>query len=207
MSDLIREAPLGQLLRFITKNKVFKYPEEQPDFQLPESYNTALNASGPEKTVSRSDSEGDVKAETEDLPELKHHVTTRSVKSGDLEGQAALTRTRTRESTRPYTDERLEVEAELAAERTKTLPIVPQKTSDGTILVDWYTTDDPANPQNWSVGKKNFISLIICLYTFAVYTGSAIYTPSEEGVIKKFGISIENASLPLSLYVLAYGMG
>ncbi len=207
MSDLIREAPVGQLLRFVTRNKVLPYPEELPGFQLPESYNTILNAPDVEKSVSRSDSEEPVKAGLQDLPELRHHVTTRSVRSGDVEGQAALTRTKTRESTRPYTEERLEVEAELAVERTKTLPIVPQKTSDGTILVDWYTTDDPSNPQNWSLGKKNFVSLVICLYTFAVYTGSAIYTPGEEGVIKQFGISIENASLPLSLYVLAYGIG
>lgn len=207
MSDLMREAPIGQVLRFLTGNKVFKYPEELPGFQLPESYNTVLNAPDHEKITSRSDSEDVNKAEEQDLPELKHHITTRSVRSGDLEGHAALTRTKTRESTVPYTEERLEVEAELAMERTKTLPIIPQKTSDGTILVDWYTTDDPANPQNWSLNKKNLVSLLICMYTFAVYTGSAIYTPGVEGVIRRFGVSGENASLPLSLYVLAYGIG
>lgn len=51
------------------------------------------------------------------------------------------------------------------------------------------------------------ISVIICLYTFVVYTGSAIYTSSTEGVMHKFGVSPAEASLPLSLYVLAYGMG
>lgn len=206
MSDLIREAPIGQILRFITRNKIFKYPEELDGFQLPESYNTMLNAPDPDKTVSRSDSEAGEKM-AEDLPELKHHVTTRSVRSGDTEAHAALTRTKSRAETTPYTEERLEVEAELAIERTKTLPIVPVKTSDGNILVDWYTTDDPANPQNWSLRKKNLVSFVICLYTFAVYTGSAIYTPGVEGVMRQFGISPENASLPLSLYVLAYGMG
>ena len=207
MSDLVREAPIGQVLRFLTGNKVFKYPEEQPDFQLPECYNTLLNARDNEKTASPSDSEEESKEREQDSLELKHHITTRSVKSGDLEAQAALTRTKTRESTTPNTEERLQVEAELAVERTKSIPVIPQKTSDGTILVDWYTTDDPANPQNWSLGKKNLVSLLICLYTFAVYTGSAIYTPGEPGVIERFGVSDENASLPLSLYVLAYGIG
>ncbi|KAL6713226.1 hypothetical protein ACLMJK_009347 [Lecanora helva] len=217
MSDLLREAPIGQLLRYFTNNRVFKYPEEEPGFQLPESYNTVLNAAAPvEKVVSPSDSaalssgnesEEENKTEEQNLPELKHHVTTRSIKNGDLEGQVALTRTKTRESTRAFTEERLAVEEELAVERTKSIPVVPMKTSDGTILVDWYTTDDPANPQNWSLGKKNFVALITGLYTFAVYCGSAIYTPGEEGVIREFGISAENASLPLSLYVLAYGIG
>ena len=211
MSDLIREAPLGQLLRFVTKNTILQYPEERPDFELPENYNTVLNAPDIGKKVSESDSDEAVDAEKvdveKDLPQLRPQSTVRSVGSGDLEGQVALSCTRTRESTTPYSEERLHVETELAVERTKSIPIVPQKTSDGTVLVDWYTTDDPANPQNWSLGKKNFVALLISLYTFAVYTGSAIYTPGEEGIIKRFGVSPENASLPLSLYVLAYGIG
>ena len=210
MSDLIREAPMGQLIRFLTRNRVLKYPEEIPGFELPETYNKVINASESEKLgPSRSDSEADENnaKSVEDLPELKHHSTTRSIKSSDIEAHAALARTKTRESTTPYTEERLEVEAELQIERTKSLPIVPQKTSDGNILVDWYTTDDAANPQNWSNSKRFFVALIVCAYTFAVYTGSAIYTSGEAGVIEEFGVSPTDASLPLSLYVLAYGIG
>ena len=207
MSDLMREAPIGQFLRFVTKNKIFKYPEEMDGFQLPETYNTVLNENLNEKSSpSRSDSE-DITKKEEDLPELKHKITTRSIRSGDVEFAATLTRTKTRESTTPYTEERLEVEADLAAERTKSIAIVPTKTSDGTILVDWYTSDDPANPQNWSNKKRFFVSLIVCAYTFAVYCGSAIYTSGEQGVIARFGVSPTAASLPLSLYVLAYGIG
>ncbi|KAK0860483.1 hypothetical protein LTR87_017299 [Friedmanniomyces endolithicus] len=65
-------------------------------------------------------------------------------------------------------------------------PIVPQRTSSGNILVDWYTTDDPENPQNWSSMKKALASLQICLYTLAVYMGSSIYAPSAAGVVEDF---------------------
>lgn len=44
-------------------------------------------------------------------------------------------------------------------------------------------------------------------YTLAVYTGSAIYAPSEPGVMAAFGVSETVASLGLALYVLAYGIG
>lgn len=44
-------------------------------------------------------------------------------------------------------------------------------------------------------------------YTLAVYMGSAIYAPSEPGVIEAFGVSETVASLGLALYVLAYGIG
>lgn len=40
-----------------------------------------------------------------------------------------------------------------------------------------------------------------------VYMGSAIYSPSIEGVMHEFGVSIQSASLGLSMYVLAYGIG
>jgi len=63
-------------------------------------------------------------------------------------------------------------------ERLQSRPIVPARTTTGTILVDWYSIDDPANPQNWSGRKKAFIALQINLYTFAVYTSSSIYINS-----------------------------
>lgn len=198
MSDLIREAPLGQAIRFLTRNRVLQYPEEKPDFELPGVYRTAL---GGKSSPSRSGSESVTPLETEKEKPYPHRRST-----DDLEA-VGLTRTKSRGATVPYTEDRLEVEAELALERTKTIPIAPQKTADGNILVDWYTTDDPANPQNWSNTKRGFVTLVICLYTFAVYTGSAIYTSSELGVIEHFGVNATDASLPLSLYVLAYGIG
>src|SRR6201992_1523966 len=45
------------------------------------------------------------------------------------------------------------------------------------------------------------------MYTFAVYMGSAIYAPSVEGVMERFHVNSQLASMPLSMYVLAYGLG
>ena len=200
MSDLIREAPLGQAIRFLTRNRLFQYPEEKLDFELPQTYRSVLEGKSP---LSRSGSQTPTpptKGEDE-----KSYLERRRT-AEDLE-VASLTRTKSRAATTPFTEDRLEIENELALQRTKTTPIAPQKTSDGTILVDWYTTDDPANPQNWSNKKRGFVAVVIGLYTFAVYTGSAIYTTSTLGVIDHFGVSHLDATLPLSLYVLAYGIG
>jgi DHA1 family multidrug resistance protein-like MFS transporter len=92
-------------------------------------------------------------------------------------------------------------------EQGPSVAITPTKLADGTVLVDWYTTDDPANPQNWSLGKKLFVTFQICLYTTAVYMGSSIYSPAEFGVMERFGVNIQLASMGLSMYVLAYGIG
>ncbi|SLM39532.1 major facilitator superfamily transporter [Lasallia pustulata] len=201
MSDLIREALLGQIIRLVTRNKLLQYPEERADFVLPPEYSVYCKE---EKAPSRSCSETSATTPNDlekDDPNPVHST------DEALTTPATLSRTRSRTATVPFTEERLEIEAELALQRTVTRPIAPQKTADGTILVDWYTTDDPANPQNWSDGKRAFTALQICLYTVAVYTGSAIYTSSETGVMEAFGVSPAEASLPLSLYVLAYGIG
>ena len=198
MTDLIREAPVGQIIRWVTRNKVLQYPEELPGFKVPEGYLRIINDKGPVHSRSAS--------ESSETPPLEKEITVKDFRHGtDLE--AALARTKSRTATMPYTEDRLEIEAELALARTVTKPIAPTKTSDGAILVDWYTTDDAANPQNWSNWKRGFVAFLICAYTFAVYTGSAIYTSSVPGVIEKFHISETAASLPLSLYVLAYGIG
>lgn len=87
------------------------------------------------------------------------------------------------------------------------MPTVSQRTKDGTILVDWYHAGDPANPHNWSNLRRDLLALLICLYTFVVYTTSAIYTSSTQGIMEKFHVSGLKASLELSIYVLGYGIG
>ncbi|KAK1138901.1 hypothetical protein N8T08_001690 [Aspergillus melleus] len=57
-----------------------------------------------------------------------------------------------------------------------------EKTAPSPYLVDWYNNNDPGNPQNWSGWRKAFVTFQICIYTLAVYMGSAIHTPSEAGV-------------------------
>lgn len=49
--------------------------------------------------------------------------------------------------------------------------------------------------------------VLMQILTFSVYIGSAIYTPSIPGIMEEFGVSYTKATLGLSLYVLAYGLG
>lgn len=72
--------------------------------------------------------------------------------------------------------------------------------------VTWYSDQDPENPQNWSNGKKIWVSTLLFLYTVAAYMGASIYTVGEEGVMEKFGVNQSVASLGLTLYVFGYGI-
>lgn len=55
--------------------------------------------------------------------------------------------------------------------------------------------------------KKFLVSCEIWLLTFAIYIGSAIYTPGIPGVSEQFGVSNVAAVLGLTLFVLGYGLG
>lgn len=61
--------------------------------------------------------------------------------------------------------------------------------------------------RNWSNGRKILLMVLMQFLTFSVYIGSAIYTPSIPGIMEEFGVGYTKATLGLSLYVLAYGLG
>ncbi|QPC78656.1 hypothetical protein HYE68_009408 [Fusarium pseudograminearum] len=220
MSDIIRDAPLGQLIRFVTRNKYFQYPEEKPDFKLPDAWDTVIN--NPNVIIDESpannnnalltgtalaSSASSTVAATED-PKIKSETDkeTEDVERADSV-PVRLHRSRSPQETQAYTIDRLEADEEHDVEKVKSIPVVPKRTKDGHILVDWYYSDDNENPHNWTNNRRLGVALIICLYTFVVYTSSAIYTSSTEGVMRAFGVSQLKATLGLSLYVLGYGTG
>ncbi|MCJ1322095.1 hypothetical protein MMC15_007440 [Xylographa vitiligo] len=84
--------------------------------------------------------------------------------------------------------------------------IDPEKGRD-TNVVDWYGDDDPENPMKWSLFKKALVTFEICLLTFSVYIGSAIYTAGIEGVVAYYNVSQVKATLGLTLFVAGYGLG
>lgn len=65
----------------------------------------------------------------------------------------------------------------------------------------------PQCPLHWSTFKKCFVTFEICLLTFSVYIGSAIYTPGIETITMDFGVSQVKATLGLTLFVAGYGIG
>ncbi|KAN0090075.1 MFS general substrate transporter [Hyaloscypha variabilis] len=194
MADMIRDSSLGQLIRLLTRNKYLLYAEERPDFVFPAPI-TEHEQQHPKEKV-EGDSDSDAASTSESIS------TSESSSDADLE-KVETTVTR---GLRPYFSRTSQAEA-VGPEKTVSKAIQPTLTSDGTILVDWYATDDADNPMNWSTGKRTFIAVQILLYTFAVYIGSSIYAPSIGGVMENFGVGETAASLGLALYVFGYGIG
>ncbi|KAK5796019.1 hypothetical protein VI817_005304 [Penicillium citrinum] len=185
MAAYIRDAPFGQLVRLLTNNKYFQYPEEKPDFKLPEPWVKLMNGAEiqADETIEQPSSNQNT---DEESPALSHTSTLNTTSS---------------------TEAGVEAQEKDEIERVKSAPIVPVRTKEGAILVDWYYTDDADNPHNWSNSKRAMMTTLICLYTFVVYTTSAIYTSSLAGVMEEFNVNTLVGTLGLSLYVLGYGVG
>jgi len=228
MSALIRDAPFGQIVRYVTRNRLLQYPEERSDFQIPDCYQPGyrkqqipvveeaqppVEQEGPAieeavysdpETILEKAEDPDTEDDSE-LEKINTAQTARTARTARTQISRVGTKTALQKS---VTRADLEQQFTLATmEKGPSRPIAAEKLDDGTILVDWYTTDDVENPQNWAFGKKVVVLSQIMLYTLSVYMGSAIYSPSTEGVMVRFGVSIGSASLGLSMYVLAYGIG
>ncbi|EAU36116.1 conserved hypothetical protein [Aspergillus terreus NIH2624] len=187
MQAVLRESAFGQLVRLVTKNKYFQYPEEKADFKLPDQWIKVMDGLDAAASSEHAQTDAQTPTRQPDSDESLSQVTTNYSLS--------------------FTEARLEADQQHEIEKVKSIPIAPKKTKDGAILVDWYYTDDAENPHNWSNLKRALVATIICLYTFVVYTTSAIYTSSVGGIIAQFGVSELLATLGLSLYVLGYGIG
>lgn len=119
MTDILRDSAAGQLLRIINRDW-FPYPDELPDYQSPD-YSAAIDQT--DKSLESSQESQTQLGEQQD-----HGI--RDDPNLDLEALGAV-----------KTD--TEGQMENALHRTATHGtnmLTPKKTSDGIVLVDWYTT-------------------------------------------------------------------
>jgi DHA1 family multidrug resistance protein-like MFS transporter len=166
-----------------------------------------INRGATEQTSSHDNDDDKEKEELDNEDAAPYHLSSTVTAPNHENHVSEIHSTLSRTSTQPYTRERFDVEEQLSGEKTKSIALAPTKTSDNTILVDWYSTTDPANPQNWHTTKKSLVLLQLCAYSLAVYGASSMYVPGEEGVMKEFHVGATPAALGLAIYVVGYGVG
>ncbi|KAL4767747.1 major facilitator superfamily domain-containing protein [Aspergillus nidulans var. acristatus] len=82
----------------------------------------------------------------------------------------------------------------------------PRENSDE--KVDWDGPDDPANPMNWSTGKKAAQLVLMAANTFITPLASSMFAPGIKGVMIEFHSSDTMlASFVVSVFVLGYVVG
>ncbi|OAL38927.1 hypothetical protein AYO20_01678 [Fonsecaea nubica] len=233
MLDTIRDAPLGQFLRWLTQNRILLFPDEREGFVLPKlasgtsvedvanpdnSVSDPVEAQkeGPETHGSEKAEDSGPKSELADLEKAggSSGPSTRPTRrSNDENLEPSLARQRSLS----FTEERYALDQQLELEKTRSKPISLHKSADGTILVDWYTTDDPENPQNWSQAKKLFILVQIWYFLSMILAAQRLRPRNSRkvcslytfaiGVMQRFGVGEAAAGMGLAIYVIGYGVG
>ncbi|KAJ3538373.1 hypothetical protein NM688_g6530 [Phlebia brevispora] len=186
--DLIRESFVGQLIYNFSGKRYFQYAEERPGFVCPRRFDPARRASwtGP-------DSEAATLSEKKPIPEQKQK-----------EGEKDKNRVSVAEREEGATDTQ-DPRSRSSSDPERGIAVSDEKPDPN--LVDWYGPDDPEHPMNWSLRKRCFVTFNLCLLTFSIYIGSAIYAPGIEDVAQKFGVSDVAATLGLTMFVVGYGVG
>ena len=181
-ADHYRDTAFGALVRLATRGRVFQHLEERSDFKLPDSYINIQNeppAPDAPHVEAHPEKEIEENAISKKLDEKETNGGVKKDGHGEddrLSNEGTLKEAETPGDTLPNTSansesnidghsedptdlEKAETKPDL--EKSVSQPIVPTKTKEGIILVDWYTTDDPENPKNWTNGKRTIVVLVI----------------------------------------------
>lgn len=180
MTELLRDTAFGHLLRFVTKGRVLKHLEDT-DPSIVKKY-----------------------VHKEKSGRMAHHGHT-----GEYDEDKERQDNEESPTESPNTsDTRIASSQHSTAVHNNAsgVKVDPEK-GRNVDIVDWAGPDDPENPLNWSSGKKYFVTFEICLLTFSVYIGSAIYSAGIMGVEQRFGVSQVAATAGLTVFVGGYGLG
>lgn len=181
--DLIRDSTFGQIVRLVTRGKVFQYEEERN----PEIW---------QKFVSKEKSANMAKYGQIETPEEEME---KQGEVGDRPDDNRLNQNRH--------DSDSSTSTAVGADELRKGNKVDQEKGKDALVVDWYGPDDPENPRNWSRAKRFWVTFCICFLTFSVYIGSAIYSAGIQDIVRFFGVSQVAATLGLTLFVLGYALG
>jgi multidrug resistance protein len=70
-----------------------------------------------------------------------------------------------------------------------------------------FVPNDPENPKNWSKAYKWWCTMCVALTCFVVAFASAVITADIGGVAEEFHVSEEAALVPVSVFVVGFGVG
>lgn len=176
--DTIRNSSFGQVLNKFSGRKLFQHAEERAGFVVPLKYK------GIDESSSATLKEKNESANLE-VPDITlAPVSSSTSATSSFESSSRL----------ENGIEKSEEKTELSADR-------------GYIIVDWYGPDDQENPQNWSTIKKSWIMIAVAILTTSIYMGSSIFTPGIPDMMVELNTTRVKAVLPLTVFVLGYGLG
>ncbi|ORY62710.1 major facilitator superfamily domain-containing protein, partial [Leucosporidium creatinivorum] len=184
MFDILRDSTLGQLINYFSRGRLLPYADQRPGYILPARYTPRRTLESTTTLALHNGNEEHAEEAENVLPPLTPF---RSRPAADF----------------PH----------ISRQSSRALSLIESrgiaqggKEEEYRWLVTFEEVDSD-DPRQWSRNKRVFIAGMICLLTFSVYLGSAIYVASIPGVVAEFHVSRVVATLGLSLFVCPYGIG
>ncbi|EXJ87921.1 hypothetical protein A1O1_04848 [Capronia coronata CBS 617.96] len=191
MYDIFRDSAVGYTLRLVTRGRVASYPEQDPGFKIPDESFSRWHRPDATSTTSKEETEPQSGHAADDVPRP-------DIEARKEGGHSCI------DAEKQEQNDAAPVQDQTSGRRPR---FTKEREEQQTVLVSWYSDDDPDDPHNWSTLKKSWLSFVIMLYTFSVYVGSSLYVASVPDIIHIYHVPQVVASLGLSLYVLGYGLG
>lgn len=193
-SALLRDTTLGLVIRYLSGNKVLQYPEEKyPDYYKKKYSEEAQDEKQREVDQANRRSEENWRRENP-----------RDAAAEDRRASSDLTLNESPDRQKDANGSGSDSEDNADGRQKK--PHHDEERGQDVNLVN-FEPQDPENPMNWSFGKKAFTTGMLCVLTFSIYIGSAIYSAGATSVEEQFHVSESVAVLGLSAFVAGYGLG
>ena len=84
---------------------------------------------------------------------------------------------------------------------------IPDDQSNQDYKLVTFAEGDPANPKNWSKAYKWYCTMVVAITCFVVAFCSSVITADVDSVAEEFGISHEAALIPITVFVIGFGVG
>lgn len=172
MWDILRESMLGEAANRLSGGRLLPFPEQRPDFVIPERYlaspslspaTTRATAPSDDKPASENSADDDEKKNREST--WTSHAPTRIPSSEALDISSANGGAQQHPKALDGVTAEVAKDLEAQPDQLERALEVAQVEIGDHIIVDWYGDDDPENPQNWSTVKKGFVVFEVCLLT------------------------------------------
>ncbi|KAL1721616.1 major facilitator superfamily domain-containing protein [Schizophyllum commune] len=175
--SMIRDSTLGHILYYGSGRCWLSHPEDREDFNVPRRY-----------TNEKGHTDGRERPRLAEANASSSDFTPRASDEETVVGDPRDSR----------------ATSELQKSEKGLSPLVSPAGSSPELdgdpnMVTWYGHDDPANPMNWSLAKKSFFTLQLCVLTFSVYTSRKSLAPTCP--------SRPSECLGMTLFVFGYGIG
>ncbi|CAL1184903.1 unnamed protein product [Candida parapsilosis] len=194
MKQFITDSFVGSILYRISGRRLFLHRDELPGYVVPEKY------------LADNDKQSEnVFAEREGESEEQNNNENHSLRSnGDI---VAATEPQNEDVIEKEKQQDINTDSASNSSKTTSKSIPKDNNESNHIIVTWDGDDDPDNPYNWPFYLKAIMAFQIAFLTVSVYMGSAIYTPGVQDIMEKLNINETKAVLPLTMFVIGYGIG